>query len=795
MPQAHFEIYRSQVFELASTLVVKSVASALTINNELKMLGRPVNDEDFRSWKYFMNLAGKYHSFDTMMSVVSLDTLQTIEFTVENLQIHRATAAAYVHGTRYYKELVQKYPEQESLILGILNPVDIDEAIAAEDGAILWYDKSLVEDNETNLIPKLQSYIDNVYARWNVSAYQISDELYMPAFLAMLYGFLPIAIMNIRNANCHTRYAHSFHIREFLTSHGKLNEFLDYLTKKQMLWLYRNIRYIQRNPGKQDTLDWLIDNILTPRRIPLSEWDMTHNLEGMPDDLYPKVEFVRAPMNLGQNFAGADTKTIEEMLDDEQPMAPGNIKAQPMAEIAIREQMESSIRNEYKTKVLESAMLDLTDSDPFNFHSFLLNHWLYLSNIGMYNSFVTFDDPRSGEPTSLPVKDAFTIFLYAVNKQYGIILPTPPTIEADLVRKIPRPTRSELEALTEPGYITSEILDALDTVPNVGTHISIAGFRDNMRECFQGLLRQRFVWAQQEHYRIRGQAEIAGLYYYHDYAIDLSEGASSYQEWFAERGYPYLNYNEFECELLANLISEQAVGDHLDDTMSLREVQAALIRLVAKLSSYSIQFLKKINMGSIKVIDWNVPKIGDVDIKDSAHLQANLCNVTVMSLLAESKALELLSIYDLGTEMQLSAGSKGSAELELNTKLKPYHRTHVTYRVPLANLQIRKVVEDYDDFEQDTPIRETNQYVSSEYQELENAFASRQTDQYSLTPQNRQSIELRWLEYLQNGEQDIDENIQVNILDGVRFDLTNWPAISENMQNHHLFGLNGQDFS
>jgi len=39
VPKAHFDIYRAQVFELAKTLVFKSVATALTINNELKMLG------------------------------------------------------------------------------------------------------------------------------------------------------------------------------------------------------------------------------------------------------------------------------------------------------------------------------------------------------------------------------------------------------------------------------------------------------------------------------------------------------------------------------------------------------------------------------------------------------------------------------------------------------------------------------------------------------------------------------------------------------------------------------------
>lgn len=790
MPRAHFEIYRSQVFELAKTLVFKSLATALTVNSELKLLGYPVNDEDYRSWKYYMNLAGLYHSFDTMMTVTSLDTLQTIEFTVDNLRIHRATAAAYKFGSRYYEELVSRYPVQEPLIQRILNPIDIDKAIAAPDACILWYQTELVESNESNFISKLQEYLNNVYSRWNVAAYQTTDELYVPAFLAMVYNFIPIAILNIRNGNCHTRYAHSFHIREFLTSHGKLTPFLDYLTKEQLLWLYRNIRYIHRNPGRQDTLDWMIDNLLTRRRIPISEWDMIHDLRDMPEQLYPHVLFERTAKNFGYHFAGADTKTIDKMLDDEQSLARGNVRVQQAAEEQIKALMETSGKNEYRTKVLESAILDLTDSAVFSFSDFILNHWLYLSNIGQYNSFVTYDDPRTGEATTISVKDAFTVFLFAINKQFGTILTQVPTIEADLVRRIPTPTAADIRPITEKDYLPDELLNKLIDLPAVGTHISIAGFRENMKECFEALLGQWRLWAGQNHYKVRGQGEIAGLHCYHDFPIDLSEGFDSYQEWFVAKGLPYWNYDTFECETLAATILEQATGANLDDGQSLREMQAALIRLMARLSSYTIQFLLEINQGSIKTLDWNPVRLGDIGNSSSAHFSASLVYADVMCVMAEAVALERISIYELGTEFTVAGKSYGSFDLELGATIKPDATCEVVHRASLIDLRIRGITEEFNDFNDDTPVRESEQYKSFEHLELEDAFIRLDTEQYTLTPDNRTTIELRWLEYLgSNPDETIDGRVPETVMDGVRFDIPELPELADRVPMRWMFGI------
>ena len=135
---ALYQIYHESVVKLAATLVFKDEATCDYINDRMSAIGYRVDSTDPYTWKYYLNLAGRYHTSDRMMYVTSMDTQEQIEFTVENLNIHRATWREYQYGSRHYKELLSRYPEQKMLILGILNPVNIEQAIQAPNHSILY---------------------------------------------------------------------------------------------------------------------------------------------------------------------------------------------------------------------------------------------------------------------------------------------------------------------------------------------------------------------------------------------------------------------------------------------------------------------------------------------------------------------------------------------------------------------------------------------------------------------------------------------------------------------------------
>ena len=94
--------YRNEVYTFLQSLTLKYSPLADQINLNLLAKGIDVDEDDPSTWKYYLNLQGKYHPSDTMMTVVSLDTREVINFTVENLQTHIRTALAYVPGSAYY---------------------------------------------------------------------------------------------------------------------------------------------------------------------------------------------------------------------------------------------------------------------------------------------------------------------------------------------------------------------------------------------------------------------------------------------------------------------------------------------------------------------------------------------------------------------------------------------------------------------------------------------------------------------------------------------------------------------
>ena len=154
----HYNLYLEQVFQLAETIVIKSEGSAQSINDRLKYLygDAIVDPTDKTTWKYYLNLAGKYHPTDKKIIITSLDTLQPIEFNADNLRIHTATAQAYQYGSRYYRELVSQYStDYEQIILGALYPIDIQKAIdSGVDG--------IITNNVTEVKSKLKEE-DNIF--------------------------------------------------------------------------------------------------------------------------------------------------------------------------------------------------------------------------------------------------------------------------------------------------------------------------------------------------------------------------------------------------------------------------------------------------------------------------------------------------------------------------------------------------------------------------------------------------------------------------------------------------------
>lgn len=597
MSKALYEIYKKDVFKLAKTLVIKSEVAAQSINNALRVIGRYVDDADPKSWRYYQNLAGDYHYIDLPMEVVSLDDLTTIAFTKENMRIHRATAKAYEYGTPYYRALVNRFPKQEDLILGILNPIDIDVAVAAKNNSILWYDKRLVESNEYNFIEKLQEFVDAFQYRNDITGYGISHELFAPALYGILAANLVPAIMGIRLENCHTPNVHSFHIWSYLADKGHLDRFKDYLTKGQALWLYRNINILTAHVGKTSTHAALVENILTKRGIPCVSYDMVQNVAAMPEELYPEAMMVASPLNFAEQQPRQRTfKTVQEIIEKQTNLARENHIYTAQAIDETNYAMERSAISSLPTKVYESHVIDRSESKFIRFIDVLLNEWIHLSSNRRYNAMLTLQDPQTGEGFTMSAKDSFILYLYLYNKAQGLDLKNVPVVQAKRVRRFQLPTKATLREVATMRHVTDRMLDDSYLLqPAIGLIVSTASFNDLCREIYDAGLFQYTLWTKQQSFHSKAQMELVCGRYWTDATCEFVSTPQSMSTWLKDRGLLFESLSEFDAGLLAKEILDKATGQDLSKQFSLAEIQRAMLEIMVQCGSYTTHYIQSIN--------------------------------------------------------------------------------------------------------------------------------------------------------------------------------------------------------
>lgn len=605
MENNYYQIYLESTFDFVEGIVLKSKITATMINDGLYIKYGPSAYDEFdpSSWKYYLNLAGEYHSSDKAMRVVSMDTLEEIVFNKENLKVHRATAHAYEYGTKHFEELVSIYPEQYALIFGIQRPVDIDTAIAALDGTILTYPQGFIEPQEYSLIEEIQKWLYGFFVRWDNVQFNNSDNLYHGALLAIAAINLVPAVVTHRLKKCKTNEAHSYHIHQYLASHSKLADYMDYMTLEQKLFFYRNAAYIERNSGNTENFDWLVHNVLTKRKLPIAYFEMRHNTEKQIVNLYPELSFKKLPINTQINVDMLDDFSLSDILNKEDPIAFDNPLYRESDETVTRSMMLNSIDNNLNTKLLECSVIDYTGSEKYTFSEIALMHWVYLAFNDIYTPFIPVIVPATGEELVLSAKDAFVFYLYTYTKTQDRELTHLPKVAANRVQRIPAVTLSEVKGLVEKDRVGDVwIEELLRSMPTLHRLTSIEAFFDHCTELFIAANAQWTMVSYEERMRARGQKQNATSSLWCDFTIDLSDTPGtpqSFKDWFANRGISIVDYNNKDLEQMSNEILANAIGLNSSKNLKLESIQKAMVNLLLQLSSYTVQCSTTINAGPI----------------------------------------------------------------------------------------------------------------------------------------------------------------------------------------------------
>lgn len=589
------KLFLDSVMRFANTLTIKFPMAATMRNDYLSAIGYVVDPELPATWAYYMNLAGKYHASNTMMTVVSLDTLETIEFTYDNLLLHRATRSAYSFGTDYYNALLAKFPEQETLIRGVLNPVSTATAIAANDWEILYYDTDEVESQEVYLIADLQKWIYAFVKRWYLPFPARVQIQYPAAFFGLLFQHLVGELINIRNRYCRTPHVHSYHLWSYLGSHSRLNKFKDYASLKQGLYLYRNIEYIQAHAGKTSTFVDLIANILTDRRIPLTAYEIQQDVSAVPDSIYSTGVVAKIPQNtLAESVNGIQRITIETALANEVDAAKDNTSYLESQQLAVPSLVKNAITNVLPTKVLESIMVDQSDSMPRKLADTLLTEWIFLATSGKYVANIVISNTVSQESMNMNVREALILWTYCVMKQFDYTLTDIPSLNAYFAQRIPTPKYSELRGITDAQWVTElGIQTAMTEVTNVTSVISTEAFYSTAVSVHGNISAHRIMYTSQQDFNARGQWEVLCNRFYCDQKCKLIDTPMTYEAWFKEKNWDLGLETAAEYSEFANTIFTVATGADLRSTISVGDIHTAMVGIMTQLSSYGVQYVHK----------------------------------------------------------------------------------------------------------------------------------------------------------------------------------------------------------
>lgn len=635
MSKNYYKLYLDSVLDLASTIVIKSEMTADYINDLIKLNygSDAVNPYDKTTWKYYLNVCGKYHPSDTVITITSLDNQAQITFDKLTLDQHPITKENYRYDTRYYRELITKYPDQVMFINGCLYPADMTYAIESPDGSVLAYPSHLVEEHEETLIRNIESWITKYKARWNNKQFALSDNQYLHAHLGLMYLNLVPVIINLRLEACKTNEAHSFHVRQYLASHGSLDVFLDNLTLKQALFLYRNICYIERNNGRKEILSWLIEKLLTDRNIPIAEYSMRHEVSNLTTNYHAETKFRRK--NLNNIYSGGTNgyKSIDlnSMLLKERPLTVGNPDYIDEEFNRIDRKFQNSLSGVVATKVLESSIIDTTGSDVYPLIEYQLNHWAYLSSISVYKANVTFNEPRTGEEITLSTLDAFIYYFYLVCKSVDVKLTDIPKVLCQRVCSLTPVQYGQLRNLCTDQYVDDETVNLIlyNQVSTFPTISSVRSFNSKIDEVFSySKVQQKIISFQQDHFK-RGLVENMVTRLYRDIWVDLvpTQTSPNYTSWFFTTGLDRYDYTRTECEALYLDIFNKATGGTLHLSSGISDIQKSMVKLLEKLSSYSVQFITEINQEAVKPLNWAAIRLGRLLVRENNKNRLELADV------------------------------------------------------------------------------------------------------------------------------------------------------------------------
>lgn len=413
--------YVTEVLNFLQTVSIKFDPFTYLLNADYMEETGLANPEEAEWNIYYKNLCGQYSIYDTKIMVYVVELQEERVLTPELLSQYPETKALYRIPNPEFTTLCKKYPEQAGLIKHIIYPAEsVAAVIEAKNLSVVAYDATLLPECEReSILTRLNEYLD--YVRTRLWVPELSYEELTPiGFFAMVRLSLLGAVLAQRVNNIKTEAVHPFHIWEYLISHG-LGDYRNILSDTQARWLYRNISWIIKNTGKQETFIELAKNILGEMHIFMGGITMRQDTEDSLASCETSPEFIVTNIETDDVIGYL---TLDEMLDKIEKAG-----YQPSTDENQRLELSTSLSTTNKdfllTKYVELIRKELDTSWEIVLIEFLYDSFIYNYSENRLNYSFSFFDPVFSNSVVLSTEEMLALIHFINHAQFGL---TPSTL-------------------------------------------------------------------------------------------------------------------------------------------------------------------------------------------------------------------------------------------------------------------------------------------------------------------------------------------------------------------------------
>lgn len=558
--------------------------------------GLNVDTAKKETWRYYMHLAGKYHSVDVPIKMISWDNGKEIVLDRTSVEKHKTTRKELLKFGSFYRTIVDAYPEQELLLKSLISTskkLTIEEIVKLRNHSIVAYDASHIEVQESNLLPRLQERINNYAITKTLPYYSIAESLYMASMYIVLYQFIYMNILNLRLANAKTSQAHSYHILSYLASHHRLDKNYPYLDIKQTLFLYRNLKYLNTYAGTNEVFYKLIDKFFTVRRVSVINYIYKQKNSISPDGSM-EYRFNQKLLNDANLVFETKNYDLEEIAEKEEIVLETNKKEYEFHTEEIDFKNRNSLHAELATKDLEISIIDNGNDIKYSMLTLITDYWAQTLSLGINSYIVNFTDPIKGQRLVLDTADAFKLYTIALHRTANITLDVIPDYHAVRVLRPDRPSVEELVSknFRKSSYLTSIIEDIHFNTPEYPFVDTPSSFNEFVFDMYRYNLGSWLYLSSLGDKDMNAQVSLAmeNLHYSTLYKQD----GETVTDFLRRIEFPELNtYNEEQALIVVKDLIKNVSEDLSNRLERNKFIQETLVEVLSKFKSYSTQLVSR----------------------------------------------------------------------------------------------------------------------------------------------------------------------------------------------------------